>query len=101
MTKTPLEIWEEKQLIAAAAQQNLQNAVQIFDAHKFELSPEDRQATEKEIIRNQVAIEEFLMAARGEYLEAEAAAEPADVALERKKKLSEAKSAATWNVVGE
>lgn len=101
MSKTPQEIWEEKQLIAAAAQQNLQNAVQIFDAHKFELSTEDRQNTEKEIIRNQVAIEEFLMAARAEFLEAEASNEPRDVAIERKKKISEAKSAATWNVVGE
>lgn len=62
-------MWEQAQLKAATIQSALDYAVDQFNKHKEELSPEVVQQTEEMIAKRQEEIKEYLMGEKEKYLE--------------------------------
>lgn len=62
--------WENIQLVAAKAMQDLTEAVNTYDKYKHELTLEQRTEVEAQIVRDKVAIENFLMTGKEAYVKA-------------------------------
>lgn len=63
------EMWEQSQIKAASIQSALDYAVDQFNKHKAELSPEIIEQTEEMIALRQKEIREYLMKEKEQYLE--------------------------------
>lgn len=61
--------WEKAQLQAASAQSVLDYMIKVYEANQDKVTEEIKQKTSKEIELRKKEIEEFLMAAKNQYLQ--------------------------------